>query len=156
MSYRKYNLVTITPTLYAAGAIDAGKILFDTVKLPNVCPRNGASLIRSITILDKDLLDINVDIVFLKKSTSLGSLGVVPTITDADAAATFQGIITVPATTRDFGNASSLLTNLNTGLIVESDPDEADTGAIYIAGLAVGTETHTASGLTINIGFEIP
>ena len=47
----------------------------------------------------------------------------------------------------------STLSDIN--LVVQSDGDDNDEGAIYVAGVSTATKTYTASGLQLTFGFEI-
>ena len=156
MSYKKFNLVTITPTL-STSEVGTGKILFNPTKVPNACPRNGASIIRSIHVLDLQHEENHLHLIFMKKGTSLGTPTLNPSISDPDArAAGVLGIIQCSNTAINFGDGSSFTQILDTGLVVESDGDDNDEGAIYVAGLGGATQTYSsADSLVISIGFEV-
>lgn len=157
MAQRKYHTVTVTPVCKAGAAVDDADVLFNPIKIPGACPRDAASLLKSIVMVDTDDHNIAVDLYFFQVSKDLGTLGDVINITDANALlAKPLGCVTMPAVS---GLGDYVLGGISTladvDLVVQSDGDDNDEGAIYVAGVATGSKTYTASGLVFTFGFEV-
>ena len=159
MASRKFHTVTVTPTLYVGGASANHKILFNPVKVPTACGRDGASLLRSIGIVCTDDHGQALDFYFMQVSKDLGTLGDVVDISDANLLLSKPlGHLQVPAALgTDLGDLVE--TRLNSmkdiNLVVQSDGDDNDEGAIYVAAIATSSVTYTSNSMRITFGFEI-
>tara|TARA_R110000824_G_scaffold149015_3_gene319063 strand:- start:523 stop:996 length:474 start_codon:yes stop_codon:yes gene_type:complete len=156
MAHRKFHSVTVTPVCMA-GEVEDGEVLFNPVKIPGACARSSSSLLRSISMIDFDDKKAAVDLYFMQVSKNLGTLAAVISITDANLLlAKPLGCVIMPAVS-DLGDyvlgGISTLADIN--LVVNSDIDDNDEGAIYVAGVATGTHTYTASGIQLTFGFEV-
>ena len=156
MAHRKFHSVTVRPVSKAAETGD-GDILFNPIKIPGACLRSSSSLLKSVCMLDTDDKLAAVDLYFFQVNKNLGTLGSVISITDADMLlAQPLGCVTIPAVS-GLGDyvlgGISTLTDIN--LVVTSDVDDNDEGAIYVAGVATATNTYTAGGLRFTFGFEV-
>ena len=158
MAQRKYHTVTVTPVCKTGAAVDDADVLFNPVKIPGACPRDAASLLKSAVMVDTDDNQAAVDLYFFQVSKDLGTLGDVINITDANLLlAKPLGCVTMPALSGGVGDY--ILGNISTladiDLVVQSDGDDNDEGAIYVAGVATATKTYSASGLVFTFGFEV-
>tara|TARA_R110000824_G_scaffold235592_1_gene424388 strand:- start:3 stop:476 length:474 start_codon:yes stop_codon:yes gene_type:complete len=156
MASRKFHTVTVTPVCDATQVTD-GQIIFNPVKVPTACGRDGAALLRSVVLLDQDDQAAAVDLYFMQVSKDLGTIGAIISITDANLLlAKPLGCLTMPAVS---GLGDYILGGISTlsdiNLVVQSDGDDNDEGAIYVAGVSTATKTYTASGLQLTFGFEI-
>ena len=109
-------------------------------------------------MVDTDDNQAAVDLYFFQVSKDLGTLGDVIDITDANLLlAKPLGCVTMPALSGGVGDY--ILGNISTltdiDLVVQSDGDDNDEGAIYVAGVATATKTYAASGLVFTFGFEV-
>ena len=78
------NLVRVTPTVVAGETAD-DDIMFDATEIPNaVSSRGGVSLLRNMTIIDKDAENVDMDIIFMQVQTNFGTADSAPSITDAN------------------------------------------------------------------------
>lgn len=155
----KFVSVEVTPTCFV-GTLDRGEVLFDLTEVKGVVPTHGGSaLLKSVTYIDLDdqVPSGGAAILFFKKGlNSIGSLGAPPNITDANLIANeYLGDVTVPApaagTKGDLIASYSQSVN-NVDLVI----DTADgSNSIYIASTSGATQTRTAEGLRIRLGFEV-
>lgn len=142
--------VSITLSLDTS-AYAAGDVLADTQEIAHVL-RNvgGSALLQSLALIDQDdQTAAAIDIVFLSANVSLGTENAAPSITDANAAK-ILGIVNVPSGNFiDVGGAKVATVN-NIGLQVTADAGTS----VFVAAIARGTPTQTASGIKITFGFR--
>ena len=158
LAKKKYHTVTVTPVCKAGAAVDNGEVLFNPVKIPGACrTKGGAARLMSTVLVDTDDHKIAVDLWFFRVSKDLGTLGAVVDITDANLllAQPLGNVITAVSTGVGDYVLGGVSTNTNFDLIVQSDANDNDYGDIYVAGVATGTKTYTASGIRITFGFEV-
>mgnify|MGYP003631310317 FL=1 len=156
MAHRKYHSVTVTPVCDAT-EVENGMIIFNPTKIPGACTRDGSSLLKSIVLTDNDDNKIAIELYFLQVNKPLGTLGAVISITDANLLlAKPLGCVTMPAVS---GLGDYVLGGISTlagiDLVMQSDSDDNEEGAIYVAGVATATKTYTASGINLTLGFEV-
>ena len=84
VSTGKRKRIIVTPTITTA-AIGGGDVLINSVEIPNAVKEDGGnSILHSITLVDYDDAEINLDMVITQNSFTLGTVNAVPS---ADAAA---------------------------------------------------------------------
>ena len=157
MAHRKFHTATITPTCITT-QVENGEIIFNPTKVPGACLRDSASLLKSISIHDSADQNASFDLYFMQVSKDLGTAGAAISISAADAKlAKFLGVVTVPGTSSDVGNLINSIVHFKSdiNMIVQSDGDDNDEGAIYVAAVASATKTYAADSLSITLGFEV-
>lgn len=134
-------------------AYTAGDVLADTQEVPNVVPTSGGAMrLNSIVLLDKDdNAAAQIDLVFLRSSVSVGTENAAPSITDTNAAEVL-GIVAVPAANFIDVGGAKLATVTGINLLVQPTTGTS----IYVAAIARGTPTQSASGIVLNLGFTRP
>tara|TARA_Y100000593_G_scaffold14004_1_gene26239 strand:+ start:470 stop:985 length:516 start_codon:yes stop_codon:yes gene_type:complete len=73
-NYSKYSVIRVSPTL-DTGAYADNDVFFNSTEIPNaVIGDGGASKLIGITILNEDDVAHDIDIIFMQKSTDLGTI----------------------------------------------------------------------------------
>lgn len=141
-------LVSLTPVLDTSIYAD-GEILFDTIVMASTfLSASGTNRLESIHVLDEDDQGVAFDLVFLNALTSLGTINVAPSISDANARNIIGFRSVSSADYIDLGGAR-IATPYCAPLVLA-------TGAtnLWVAGITRGgTPTYTASGLKLKFGF---
>ena len=139
-------VVTVTASLDTS-AYAEGDVLFDTQEIASaVRTSGGIAILQSIVVIDKDDQAIELDLVFLDASTSIGTENSAPDVSDTDAD-DIVGIVNV-ADYVDLGGVS-IATVSAIGLEMKADAS----AALYVAGITRGAPTHTASGIIVKFAF---
>lgn len=144
----KAAVLEVAPTLDTSQYAD-GDVLSDTTEISNaVSVPAGASLIHSITILDKDDQGGALDVVLLRSNVSLGTKNAAVSISDSNAEE-ILGIVSVEADDyKDLVN-SQVVTKEMVGIVVEAGVDET---SIFVALISRDTKIYSASGLVVKLG----
>jgi hypothetical protein len=141
-------VVNLTPVLDTSQYAD-GDILFDTVVMASsFLSATGVNRLDSVHVLDEDDQGVAFDLVFLNALTSLGTINVAPSISDANARNILGFMSVASGDYIDLGGAR-IGTVRNIGL-------DLTTGAtnLWVAGITRGgTPTYTASGFKLKFGF---
>jgi len=142
------DVIDVLPTLYAAGAVSDGVVLFNPIAITNAARTSGGLLgLQSIEVLDEDDLGLAFDLIFMDASSNLGTLGSAPNITDANARKIIGRVSIATGDYYDLG-ASRFASVHNVGLMMKSLAGRD----IYVAGIARGAGTYTANGLRLKFG----
>lgn len=133
----------------------SGDVIADTEIIPGQVFRaaKGVSMLRSLTVLDKDDQGTAIDVVLLSRLVSLGTENAAISITDANAEA-ILGVVSVAAA--DFTDLinSRVATKSDINLALAADPG-SNSAELYAALVCrSGTPTYTASGLIVSFGIE--
>ena len=96
ISTGKRKSIIITPTITTA-TLDGGDVLINSVEIPNAVKEDGGcSILHSITLVDYDDAEIDLDMVITQNSFTLGAVNAEPSATAAEiAAAKVLGVIQV-------------------------------------------------------------
>ena len=174
----RFWTVVVTPTCYA-GSVDDNDNVFLWTEVPNACPRNGTSFLRSIQVLDLDDTDADIELYFAQTkdadATVTGALGAATAITNmTDIEVTTLnplGMHTMPDVSHneiaDYTNSMFFLMNRalgaqtvnipifsNEATLDQIEAGTANPGSIYVMGVATATKTYSASGLKYYFTFE--
>lgn len=151
MHRREGGEILITPTL-DAGAYASGDVLFAPVELENVVlDTKGASILRTITVLDSAEQKQAIDLLFFNEDPgSIGAANAALSMSDSEFAS-FIGRVSILAA--DFTSASG---NADATKLLEMLlPAKTKKRSIWVAGVCrSGTPTYGASGLTIKFLLE--
>lgn len=135
---------TLDTSIYASG-----DLLADTQPIAGALRVAGlASKLTSFTLLDKDNnTAAQIDVVFLRSNTSMGTENAAPTISDANAGTEIIGVVQVLA-----GDFVAIGTGKQATKILPKAMDlyAAAGTSVYVALITRGTPTQTASGITGN------
>ena len=83
-TYPGGNIIRVTPTVVAGETAD-NDVMFDAAEIPNaVSSRGGVSILKSITIIDNDAEEVDMDIIFMAVQTNFGTADSASSITDAN------------------------------------------------------------------------
>ena len=148
--YSPVTYVDVTLTSHTS-ALDANDVAADTQVITDALPFYGQpAILQSLTLLDgDDQTAAAVDIYILSSNVSLGTEGAAISITDANAAS-ILGVVHI-ASTDWYDLIASKLANINNiGMIVKPAANSRD---LYVAVVAAGTPTYTASGQKLRLGF---
>lgn len=139
------QIFEVKPTLDTV-AYTAGDTLFVTTEILNAfIGSHGNALLHSVCINDKDDVESQIDLVFLRSNTNIGIINNAPSIADASAD---EIIAIVPCSTMyDMGGCRILIAN-TVGQTVYCSSGQS----LWVAGITRGAPTHSAAGLTIKIG----
>lgn len=111
----------------------------------------GTGVIQTLTVIDKDDNGGAFDVYLTSDATSWGTENDAVAITDA-LAASIQGSITVEASNYyDLGGAQVAHIN-SIGMVIESPSNST---SVYVATIARGTNTYTASGVVLRFGLFV-
>ena len=148
---RTYDVFTVTPTLDATEtAYGAAEVLFNpTIVTGLFNDKDDVCMIKNIFVIDADDQGIAWELYFTTSSTDFGTINATADI--ADNTALLGGVaITLFDAANDFDNFRiASIKDIN--MVIKAN--EVDKN-VYIGGIAAGTPTHTASGLTIKIGVQ--
>jgi hypothetical protein len=144
------NSVVLDVTLSLdTSAYAAGDVLADTQVVTGAMRTNdGTGVLHSIVLNDKDDQGSALDLVFLRANVSLGTENAAPSISDTDAD-NILGIVSVTALDWIDLGGCRMATKTNIGLLLRSG---AAATTLWVAAIARGTPTHTASGITMKLG----
>jgi hypothetical protein len=147
------DLITITPTLLNADQYDSGDVLFDAAEIASaVRVAGGKAVLQSIVVIDRDDQKIEMDLVFLGASQSLGTKDAAPDIDDTEAL-DIQGIVKIGDSSNwpyvNLGGVS-IATRTGIGLLLEA---ASDATSLFVAAITRGAPTHSTGGLRIKLGF---
>ena len=175
MAHRRFGNIEVKPTISAA-AYAQNDVLFNPVKIPGaVQGLTGASLLKSVTIIDIDdkLIGLPLELVFLKVSKDLGTINAAASnvastfMVKKDGTASESCVILghVEIAAGDYADANtltnvSLITKTGIDLVVDAggtSDDDNEEGAIFCAAVLTGNGTPdftAATDLRIRFGFE--
>lgn len=142
-------VVTVTPTLDTS-AYASGDLLFDSTEAAAAArTTGGATLLESVTIIDKADQKVAFTLVFANAATDFGTANSAPNPDDTETA-TIVGHVAIAATDYlDMGGASVACIR-NLGLLMQT----SGTTSLWIAGVnSTGTPTYAASDLVFYLGF---
>lgn len=155
----KFVSVEVTPVCFV-GSLNRGQVLFDLTEVKGVVPTHGGSaLLKSVTYIDLDdqVSTGGAVVLFFKKGlNSIGPLGSSPNITDVNLIANeYLGDVTIsnPVAGARGDLISSYSQSVNNVNLVIDTSDGSN--SIYIASISGATQTRTAEGLRIRLGFEV-
>ena len=140
-------VLSLDTNIYASG-----DVLAAMQEVTNVMRKEGGqATLRSIQMVDKDDQAKELDLVFMNSSGSIGTENAAVSISDDDADK-IAGVVSIVA-----ANYVDLLTS-QIVTVPEGDANilmESASGSksIYVGAISRGTPTHTASGITLKLGF---
>lgn len=140
-------LGSVTPGC-ATTAIGAGSIAFNGTEIAGALRVSGGTgVLESVTVIDRDDQGIALDLVFTDGSASFGVLGAAPAAADVLGDKVLGVVHVAAADYVDLGNfRAATVAGIN--LTVKGNA----TTSLWVAALANGSATFTASGLTIKAG----
>lgn len=132
-------------------AYASGDLIADTQQLDAFFNKtDGRGVINSVTIIDEAAQSVKFYVIFHSTSTSMGTENSAPNISDANASAGIQGVVTVDTTDYITISGTSTACVKNIGLPVKA---VSGTDDLYVSILnATGTPTYTATSLKLRIG----
>jgi hypothetical protein len=148
----RQNSIVFDVTLSTdTSAYGSGDLIADTQQLDAFFNKaDGRGVINSITIIDREAQAAKLYLVFHSTTTSMGTENGAPNISDANAAAGIQGVITVETTDYITISGTSVACIKNIGLPVKA---VSGTDDLYISAVnATGTPTYAATSLNLRIG----
>lgn len=129
----------------------SGDVLAETQVVAGVLRRGGyAAVLQSILVVDEDDQGQPFDIILLDSNVSLGAENAVPAITDVNARSILGMVSIGSGDYVDLGGVR-IASKTGIGMIVKSA--SATSFDLYIAAIARGTPTYTASGVRVRLGF---
>jgi hypothetical protein len=145
-SFMREQTFLFTPVLDTS-AYSSGDVLFAPVEIRNFFPNGGeARALHSIQILDEDAQAAAFDLVLFTSQQSIGAVNSAVSITDT-IARSICGVQRFAATDWMDWVAWDIIELGSIGKILRGE-----TTSLWVAGVARGTPTHTASGLKIVLG----
>ena len=146
---RTFEVFTVTPTLDTSAYTDAYVLFNPTIVTGLFENKDDACMIKSVTVIDADDQGIAWELYFTTSSTVFGTINATADIDD-NTALLGAVAITLFDAANDFDNFRiASIKDIN--MVIKAN--EVDKN-VYIGGIAAGTPTHTASGLTIKIGVQ--
>lgn len=140
----------IRPTLDTSAYAD-GDVLFTPIEITELAPVNTPVLLQTVTVVDVDDQGAAFDLLFFRRSVTLGTINVAPSISDADALFYAGRVSIASGDYYDLGGARVAdASDLSRPRLMA--PGENNT-SLWVAGISRGTGTYTASGLQIRLGF---
>lgn len=144
-------VLDITPVLDANAYAD-NDVLFVPIVVPGAFREAGSTrVLQSVVVLDGDDQAIDMDLVFLNATATLGTINSAVSISDADAAKIIGYVrLTAADDANDLIN-SYVYAKSGIGQVLKAASGQTD---LYVAGIVrSGTPTFTASGMKIKLGF---
>lgn len=133
-------------------AYQDGDVLFDTQKLANVCRDRRPAVLCSLQLLDEDAQGIAIDLKFLRSNQSIGTENAAFAPSDAVAREILTEVPIAAADYDDLTNSKQVTRQVgDTGMGMIMQPTTGDD--LYVAGVARGAGTFTASGVRLRVGF---
>lgn len=143
------DVITITPTLDNANALDAGDTVFDATVITGAIRLSGGSaLLESIVVADKDDQKAQLRLCFFDSAVIFGTIDSAPGLSDADSLKCVGTVEVLAADYIDLGGAS-VATIKGIGLLCKA----AGSANLYVAAFTSGTPTYTTGGLQLRLGF---
>lgn len=141
------EVFTIVPTLDTS-AYAVGDTLFNATEINDVALATGKPVtLVSLCATGADDQKTGIAMFFFDRSVTFGTINAAPSISDADAAFFVGRVDIVVADWVDLGGVAVANPVFNPILM---KPNATD---LYVAAITTGTPTHTASGLSIKLGF---
>lgn len=142
-------VLSLDTNIYASG-----DVLAATQEIPEAMLTNGGvGMPLAVRILDEDDQGADFDILFLKSNQDIGTENAAFAISDAEAREILGWIDVAGADMTDWGGYQDVTytpqntSNWHVGFVQAA----GDSRSIFIAAIARGTPTHTASGIRIYI-----
>jgi len=150
-SDRQNSIVFDVTASTDTSAYASGDLIADTQQLDAFFNKSdGRGVINSITIIDEAAQAMKFYVLFHNTSTSMGTENSAANISDANASAGIQGIVTVETTDWTTISGTSVCCVKNIGLPVKA---VSGTDDLYFSIVnATGTPTWTATSLKLRIG----
>lgn len=143
------SLIDVTLSL-DTGAYATGDVMADTQVVTNAMRVNdGTGVLQSIEILDEDDQGLAFDLVFLSANRSIGTENSPVSISDANARDILGGVSVAITDYLDLGGCK-IATLRSVGLAVKA---ASGTPNLYVAAVARGAPTYSASGVKLRLGF---
>lgn len=150
------DVFEVTPTVLNNDAYDSGDVIFASAEIANVCEMLGGGKVvtlQTIVLNDKDDQKAALTLVFLNRSTALGTADSAPGISDANADQIVGIVDIATGDYKDLGGASVVnLANLGRKMKASS---AITSGSLWVnAYTPSSTPTYTTGGLVFKFGFE--
>jgi hypothetical protein len=142
---------TVTPTLDTSAYV-SGDLLFDTTLIDSTfsTPLNHTAIIQSVGILDDGDVGLDLDLLFLNQSTTLGTINAAFAASDALLAQLTGNIVTVAAADYDDLIGAQYASPQFNPFVVATDSNRVP--GLYVAGVARAGGTFAADDLHLKIG----
>jgi len=129
-----------------------GDVLFDAQELVDVCKHGRPAVLYSLQLIDEDDQGMAIDLVFLRSNQSIGTENAAFSPSDAVAREILTEVPILAADYNDYTNNQQAIKQVSdTGMGVIMQPSSGD--SLYVAGIARGSGTFTASGVRLRVGF---
>lgn len=145
------KVVTVTPVVLNADALDAGDVAFDAVEIPNCLLKPGGSaILDSVVCIDTADQKAQMHLVLMNANTSIGTKDSAPDIDDTEALTIVGYTELLAASYIDLGGAA-ILSKVGLGLPVQG---ASSSRSLWVAGFTTGTPTYTTGCLRLQFGFR--
>jgi hypothetical protein len=148
-----YAIQTVTLSLDDSTTYASGDVLANTQEITGAFRTSGGDgILKSVSLLDKDDQGGNLDLVFLRSSTALGTENSAINISDTDA----EEILTVVSV-----SASRYIDLVNSQFATMNDDYEgvgvvvgpsSNTTSLFVGAISRDTKAHTSSGIVVSVG----
>jgi len=146
-------LVEVTLSLSTDAYAD-GDLLADTQEIANACFENSTCTLQSIRLLDNDDNAGDLDILILRSNQTMGTENSAFAPADAAADEILTVVEFVAADYVDLANSQIAMKNMsNGGMGVKLAPSDNTTTSLYVAAVSRDTDTYTAAGIELLLGF---
>lgn len=151
VDFERYTYVEVALTPIAA-LLAANVVIADTQIVTGMAQiSNEVGELYSLVLVDEDDVGAAVDVYFLDANVSLGTEGVLPSITDANARNILGLVAIATGDYKDLGGVKIAMKS-NIGIIAKPATGTKD---IYVGVVnGAGTPTYTAAGLRLRLGFK--
>lgn len=145
------KIIDITPTLDTSVYAD-GRILFQPTELAlAVAAGGGTSLLQTISVTDESDQGVAFDLIFFRKSVTLGTINMAPSISDGDGDYFCGRVSVVASDYYDLGGVRVAdPADTARGRLMRADDNQT---SLWVAGISRGAGTYAATGLKLKFGF---
>lgn len=144
--------LTTDTAIYASGDV---LVIPTAVPLIDATPAGPVkAYIDQITLVDQDVQNGDLDLVFMDSNTTLGAINTAVSLTDAGAKTIIRTVSIAAANYVTVTSAGNSVVNvsLSVPIFVQS---AAGSGSIYVAAISRAAKTYTASGLYLRLGMRL-
>lgn len=153
-----FTIIDVTPTLDAGTAYADEDILFDTTVVSNAVLQNGASVLESLIVVDKDDNGAAFDIYFTDNNAAIANANAAEAATDAELSGVLTKVSVAAGDYVDLANGQIVVKSAtagDAGMGAILQPATSTDTSVWIFGVSQGTPTFTnADDLILRIGLR--
>jgi hypothetical protein len=149
------KVISVTPTIDTSTAYADGDMMSSVFTIANAIDKGPASKLVSVSVLDKDKVAVNLQILFFNASPTVASaLNAALDISDAEMASKFLGSVALSSYTPISSSSIGTILQSACGLKLQPLAGSKDIYGILLCKGAAGGAFASASSIVLKFGIE--